>query len=78
LGVGIYQADVLAQKLALPATDCYPLTIEEKIITYADLFFSKNPTRLWEERTVALARQKLSEYNPNRLAVFEAWLKQFG
>ena len=42
VGVGITRKDVLDHKLPLPAKDMLPLSLEEKIICYADKFFSKN------------------------------------
>lgn len=42
VGAGIARQDVLDQGLPLPAKEMLPVTLEEKIICYADKFFSKN------------------------------------
>ncbi len=41
-GSGITVADIEAQKLPLPVRDYLPETLEEKLICYADKFFSKS------------------------------------
>ena len=41
-GAGISVEEIINQKLPLPHKDLIPLTIEEKIVAYADKFFSKS------------------------------------
>lgn len=41
-GVGLTEQDVRDQKLPIPAADYMPETDEERLITYADKFHSKN------------------------------------
>jgi uncharacterized protein len=42
LGVGISKKDIKKQKLKLPLNDYLPMSIEEKVITYADNLVSDN------------------------------------
>jgi len=77
LGVGLYKEDIINNHLPLPPMDMFPETIEEKIITFADLFFSKNPQKLWQERSIAEARAKLKNYSENHLDIFDHWAKEF-
>jgi uncharacterized protein len=46
-GSGLTKEQIIAQGLPLPAEDFVPETIEEKVICYADKFFSKShPERI--------------------------------
>lgn len=45
-GSGLTAEEIEEQALPLPPRDMLPLTIEEKIVCYADKFFSKNPEKL--------------------------------
>jgi len=78
IGVGLSAAEIVANRLPLPARDMLPLTIEEEIVTYADLFFSKNPTENDRERTPAQVRDTLSRFGADKPAVFDAWHARFG
>ncbi len=41
-GAGLTREDIITQNLPLPHTDFLPETLEEKLICYADKFFSKS------------------------------------
>lgn len=75
-GTGLSLQDIEEQSLPLPHQDFRPETVEEQIICYADKFFSK--THLGQERSVALARQKLERFGPRTLRQFDSWTHQFG
>ena len=51
IGSGLTADEIVQSGLPLPARDFLPETLEEKLITYSDSFFSKNPERLREEKT---------------------------
>lgn len=60
-GSGLTAEEIIEEALPLPARDMLPVTIEEKIICYADKFYSKNPSSLTrrkslEEVTAGMAR----------------------
>lgn len=73
IGVGLTAHEIVEQKLPLPAHDFVPQNIEEQIITYADLFFSKNPTRLELEKTAAEVRRSLVSYGARKGEIFDRW-----
>ncbi len=50
IGSGLTAEEIVQQGLPLPARDYLPETLEEKLITYSDSFFSKNPGRLRDEK----------------------------
>jgi len=77
-GVGLTLADIINQKLPLPHREMVPETLAERIICYADLFFSKNPDRLEKEKSVEKIRKSLSRFGPEKVAVFDTWQREFG
>jgi uncharacterized protein len=78
VGVGISEADIREQQLPLPLRDYCPHTLEERIISWADLFFSKTPEKLWREAPIEQVRAKVARRGPRHVAVFEEWLALFG
>jgi uncharacterized protein len=77
-GVGITLAEVKANQLPLPERDYVPSSLEEKIICYADKFFSKNQADLWREESVAEIRAELAKFGEAKVALFDEWREQFG
>lgn len=77
IGVGLSAEEIVAQHLPLPVRDMIPLTLEEKVITYADLFFSKGDQELSREKGVDRVRQSLARYGTEHLATFELWHTRF-
>lgn len=75
---GIKAAEIVEAGLPLPHRDILAETIEEKIISYADLFFSKNPERLWGQLPVEVVRKKVYKYGERQSQLFEQWLEEFG
>jgi len=78
IGVGLTAEEIRASHLPLPVRDMLPLTVEEQIITYADLFFSKNPTENDRERTPDQVRETLVRFGADKPAIFDAWHTRFG
>lgn len=78
VGVGLTQAEIRAQQLPLPARDLLPETVEEKIISWADLFYGKSTGRLWLEKPVDEVRKKIARYGERHLQVFDEWRAAFG
>jgi uncharacterized protein len=52
-----------------------PRTTEEKIISFADKFFSKGLRR---EKSVEELRISILRHGAEKLAVFDTWLRMFG
>jgi uncharacterized protein len=77
IGVGLSAAEIVAQQLPLPARDMIPQSLEEMIITYADLFFSKGEQELTREKGVERVRQGLERFGAENLAIFERWHARF-
>jgi uncharacterized protein len=78
IGVGLTAAEILGRHLPLPARDMLPVTIEEQIVTYADLFFSKDPAKSGRERTVDQVRHSLARFGEDKVVVFDEWHARFG
>ncbi len=78
VGAGISAMEVEKYKLPLPNRDMLPLTIEEKIVCYADKFFTKYPTKLTEEKPVDKVREMVAKYGAEPLARFDLWHEMFG
>lgn len=76
IGVGLTIADIERQNLPLPRRDMLPLTIEEKLVCYADNFFSKSrPDR---PKTHEQVRSSIARFGEDNLHRFEALVQLFG
>ncbi|MDZ7744044.1 MAG: HD domain-containing protein [Bacteroidota bacterium] len=78
IGVGITVDDILKAKLPLPRRDMTPQTTEEKIICYADKFYSKNPEKLNRIKPVKKILKKLSKHGKKKAGIFEGFMEEFG
>ncbi len=76
-GVGLTAEEIITQKLPLPARDLLPETLEEKIICYADLFFSKNLRDRDREKSAIEVRAGLVRFGDNKGAIFDQWHRMF-
>ena len=77
-GAGITAAEIVEQGLPInPPRDLLPESIEEKVVCYADKFFSKS--RLDEPpKTLERARQSLAKFGGDTIARFDALATLFG
>ena len=75
-GAGITKVQIIAQNLPLSQQDFLPETMEEKVICYADKFFSK--THLDREKTIEQAEKNLSKFGEEGVLRFREWEKCFG
>ena len=74
-GTGLSLAEIEKQNLPIPKRDMRPQTMEEQIICFADLFFSKmRPT---EETSIEKIREKLQKYDNNGVEQFNKWCEMF-
>ncbi|HEA84354.1 MAG TPA: HD domain-containing protein [Thermodesulfobacterium geofontis] len=78
IGVGITKKEIIEKNLPLPKRDMIPLTLEEKIIAFADKFFSKHPDGLVKEKSVEEIIKELKKYGNEKVKIFKEWLKLFG
>jgi uncharacterized protein len=54
-----------------------PETLEEKIICYADLFYSKDPNRLNPVKSIDSVRKQLKGFGRDKVLIFDRWLADF-
>ncbi len=78
IGVGITKEDIIKQNLPLPLRDMTPQTLEEKLVAFADKFFSKSPDGVVREKTVEEVLKNLARYGEEKVKTFKEWLKIFG
>ncbi len=75
-GTGLTAKMIRKQMLPLPEMNFVPETMEEKIICYADKFYSK--TRLDEKKELKRVRHSLSRYGQDCVDTFDEWHRLFG
>jgi uncharacterized protein len=77
IGVGITKEHILKNNLPLPPKDMFPTTLEEEIISFADLFFSKQPQFLTMPKTLADVERDVKHYGEDSYEIFKKWLDKF-
>jgi len=78
VGVGISADQAVRRKLPLPARDMIPLSVEERLICYADKFFSKTDDGR-HEKTIDEIIAGLTRYEAeyaNRFLTLHRWFNQ--
>lgn len=70
-GSGLTAEEIRDESLPLPERDMLPISIEEKIICYADKFFSKNPDSLTREKSLGEARNSIARFGKAPLERFD-------
>lgn len=78
LGVGLSKKDIISSKFPLPHRDMLPIFLEEKLICYADKFYSKNDRHLTTPKPMDKIRKKIRKYGPDKTEKFEALIDLFG
>ena len=68
-GTGITYEQIIREQLPIPLRDYSPQTLEEKLICYADKFYSK--TKLGQDKPMAKIRQHLWKYGSDTVARFD-------
>jgi uncharacterized protein len=74
-GVGLSKKMIITKQLPLPQRDMLPVSIEEKLICYADKFYSK--TQLDDAHSVDRIRLYLSRYGESEVKKFDEWHQLF-
>ncbi len=69
-GSGLTMDMIREQKIDLPEGIYYPISLEEKLICYADKFFSK--TKLGEEKSLDKVLRSMTKFGDQSLKRFEA------
>lgn len=75
-GVGISKSTIMERHLPLPLEDMLPITLEEKIICYADKFYSK--TELHKKHDLDRIKKSLQHHDENHWEIFKHWHSIFG
>lgn len=74
-GAGLTREEIINQDLPLPHQDFLPETLEEKLVCYADKFYSKShPDR---EKTFEQAKKSIARFGEDGLRRFLEWKVMF-
>ena len=76
IGAGLTACEILEQKLPLPAVDMLPLTIEEKLVCYADNFYSKS--KIAKAKPLNVVVESMSKYGNGTLRRLDEMIGLFG
>lgn len=74
-GAGLSKEAIVKGNLPLPAADFLPETLEEKVICYADKFYSKS--NLEQVKSIEMVKRSLARFGEEGLRRFQAWEKMF-
>ncbi len=77
-GTGITVDEIIKQNLPLPHREMVPITVEEKIICYADKFFSKSGKHLTIPKPLKKIHKNLSKYGEDKIKKFDEFITMFG
>lgn len=78
IGVGITINDIKKRNLPIPMRDMTPQSIEEKIICYADKFFSKSASNLLQPKPIEKVKKSIRKNGEEKWNVFEEMIDLFG
>ena len=76
IGVGLTLDDIITQNLPLPHKDMLPETLEEKLVCYADNFFSKSQPEV--QRTFTQVRNSIARFGSENIERFDMLAQLFG
>lgn len=79
VGTGIYKDDILENNLPIPLNNYYPEALEEEIISYADIFYSKKPKKIFHKETVDQIEKEILSYHKGeeKFEIFKEWHRKF-
>ena len=75
IGAGLTAEEIIDQKLPLPAADYLPETVEEKLVCYADNFFSKS--HIAPARTLEKVKQSMKAYGQGTVDRLNEMIQMF-
>ncbi len=78
IGVGITKEDIIESNFPIPLRNMVPITVEERIICYADKFFSKNSKHMEVPKPTEKILNKLTKYGKHKVKAFRSMMKEFG
>lgn len=74
-GTGLKAETIIERGLPLPVMDWEPVTLEEKLVCYADKFYSKS--RIGEEKTHEQVLRSLAKFGTSGVEIFKQWTELF-
>ena len=74
-GAGLSLSEIEAQDLPVPHHDMLPVSLEEKVICFADKFYSKSHPG--HEKAVDKILKSLAKYGPEGVERFRGWCELF-
>ena len=77
IGVGIGVKDIVQQQLPLPKREMVPISLLEKVVCFADLFYSKKPGSVSVEKSVDEIASALRKHGNHKVSIFEEWCREF-
>ncbi|MFA8300370.1 MAG: HD domain-containing protein [Hyphomicrobiales bacterium] len=77
-GTGISKQDIINNELPLPQRDLMPISEEEKILCYADKFFSKSDKDLSTPKPLEKVIKSMSKYGKNNRNRFMEMINRYG
>jgi uncharacterized protein len=77
IGVGLTIEDIRRQGFPLPARKMAPITLEERIICFADLFYSKSQRFISAEKSITKVRNGIGKFGDEKVRIFDSWLREF-
>lgn len=75
IGAGLTKDEIIAQNLPLPAEDYLPQTLEEKLVCFSDMFFSKSKIR--DAKSVEEVRTQMKHYGEGTMTRLEEMIDLF-
>lgn len=75
-GAGLTAEEIIAQNLPLPHRDMVPQSLEEKVVCYADKFYSKS--HIVPAKPIEKVRAQLSKFGEGTMQRFDAMAELFG
>ncbi|NDW11735.1 HD domain-containing protein [Bacteroides sp. 214] len=74
-GAGLSLQEIISRELPLPHREMTPVSLEEKVICFADKFFSK--THIEKEKSLKKARKSIAKHGEEGLLRFDSWCELF-
>jgi len=77
IGLGLTIQDIEKNGFQMPMREMTPESLEEKIICFADKFYSKDEQCLFIEKPIGRIRKMIAFYGEEKLLQFDEWLVFF-
>jgi uncharacterized protein len=78
IGVGLTKKEIIQHNLPVPQRDMLPLSLEEKLICYADKFYSKSKKHLTSPKPKEKIRKNIAKFGRENLMRWEQLEQIFG